>query len=147
MFRIRALKTTGFIFLLSIAACGRQKHIENGLEFRDWLVVKPIVAGSGTVAYGSIRNTSATPQTLRKVDLACAESAELHETQTDGGRARMVPLGTPVIAPGESLLFEPGRKHIMVMRTKPDIGEKCTAVFTFDATTARFAVPVREREK
>lgn len=131
----------------ALTACSRQKHDENGLEFRDWLVVKPIVAGSGTVAYGSIRNTSATPQTLRKVELACAESAELHETLTDGGRARMVPLGTPAIAAGETLLFEPGRKHIMVMRTAPDIGEKCAAVFTFDATTARFTVPVRDREK
>ncbi len=139
------------LYVIAVAAtagaCSRQKHDENGLEFRDWLVVKPIVSGSGTVAYGSIRNTSATPQTLRKAEFACAASAELHETLTDGGRARMVSLGTPAIAPGETLLFEPGRKHIMVMRTAPDIGEKCAAVFTFDAATVRFAVPVREREK
>lgn len=132
---------------VALTACSRQKHVENGLEFRDWLVVKPIVAGSGTVAYGSIRNTSASPRTLKKVEFTCAESAELHETLTDGGRARMVPLGTPAVAPRETLLFEPGHKHIMVMHTKPDLAKTCDAVFTFDATTARFAMPVRDREK
>lgn|GEM_PF-2703026 len=132
------------IFLL--LACGRQKHSENGLEFRDWLVVKPVVAGAGTVAYGTIRNTSATPRTLQKVELACAESAELHETVTTGDRARMLSLGTPVIAPGETLVFAPGAKHIMVMRTQKDVGETCNAVFTVDASAARFAIPVRPRE-
>ncbi len=132
---------------LTAAACSRQKHIENGLEFRDWILVKPRIAGSGTVAYGSIRNTSASARLLKDVELACAESAELHETLTDGGRARMAPLGAPTIAAGETLVFEPGHKHIMVMRSKPDIGEKCDAVFTFDTATARFAMPVREREK
>lgn len=132
---------------LAAIGCNRQKHSENGLEFRDWIIVKPVVAGAGTVAYGSIRNTSATPRTLQKVELACAESAELHETLTTGDRARMTPLGTPVIAAGETLVFEPGHKHIMVMRSKPDMGEKCDAVFTFDTTAARFAIPVRDREK
>lgn len=131
---------------IATMGCNRQKHSENGLEFRDWIVVKPVVAGAGTVAYGTIRNTSATARTLQKIELACAESAELHETVTTGDRARMQPLGTPAIAPGETLFFSPGAKHIMVMRTQKEIGEACNAVFTFDKTTARFAIPVRPRE-
>lgn len=135
------------VFSVSAIACSRQKHVENGLEFRDWLVVRPIVPGGGTVAYGSIRNTSALPRTLSKVEFSCAESSDLHETLTDGGRARMVPLGRPVIGPGETLLFEPGHKHVMVMGTKADLGKTCDAVFTLEAISARFGVPVREREK
>lgn len=145
------MKTAKMLLLASCVAltgtgCSRQKHSENGLEFRDWIIVKPVVAGAGTVAYGTIRNTSATLRTLQKVELACAESAELHETVTTGDRARMLPLGTPGIAAGETLIFAPGAKHIMVMRTQKEIGDTCNAVFTFDTATARFAMPVRPRE-
>lgn len=145
------MKTAKMLLLGSCLAltgigCSRQKHSENGLEFRDWLVVKPVVAGAGTVAYGTIRNTSATPRTLQKVELSCAEIAELHETVTTGDRARMLPLGTPGIAAGETLVFAPGAKHIMVMGTRKEIGETCNAVFTFDTAAARFAIPVRPRE-
>ncbi len=128
-------------------SCSRQKHSEDGLEFRDWLIVKPLVAGAGTVAYGTIRNTSPTPRILQKAEVTCASSAELHETMITGDRARMAPLGTPTIAAGETLVFEPGHKHIMVMGTRPDMGDACEVVLTLDAKPMRFKVPVGPREK
>lgn len=139
----RLLKALPLAFMLS---CGGQKHVEKGLEFRNWFVVKPVAGATGSVAYGQIKNTSAERMTLAKADFNCAGSTELHETVTADGRARMVPLGEIGLDPGGSVIFEPGHKHIMLMRLK-ETGENCAAVFTFSQTTVQFNVPVKAREK
>lgn len=133
--------------LLILAACGSQKHREAGLLFKDWYVVKPVVAGAGSVAYGSITNEGAAPQVLKKVEFACAASADLHETLTDASRARMVSLPSVALAAGETVLFEPGHKHVMLQQLTVPAEEKCAVVFGFETAPVKFSVPVRERKK
>jgi copper(I)-binding protein len=149
-FRGWRVSVAGFIQVLglfSLVACGSQKHREAGLLFKDWYVVKPLAAGSGSVAYGTITNESTAPQTLKKADFSCAAAAELHETITDGNRARMVPLPSLTLAAGETAVFEPGHKHAMLEKLTLPADEKCGATFTFETTSVRFSIPIRERKK
>lgn len=137
----------GFTTILAAGACGGQKHSEGGLEFRNWYVVKPIVAGSGSVAYGNIRNKSGLVKTLTAADFACAASTALHETRVIGDRASMSPLSPVEIADGATVDFEPGHKHIMLGPIKAEATESCDVSFTLSGAAIRFKIPVKPREK
>lgn len=135
------------LLIFTVTGCSRQKHREGNLLFKDWYVVKPVAAGLGSVAYGTIANEGISPQILRQAAFGCAASADLHETVEAAGRMRMQALPAITLAPGETTVFEPGHKHIMLGQLNIPADEKCEAVFTFESGTARFAVPVRERRK
>lgn len=141
------------LFILSLAltplflGCSSQKYRERHLLFKNWYVVKPLAAGLGSVAYGTITNEGISPQILKQAAFGCAASADLHETVEAAGRMRMQALPAITLAPGETTVFEPGHKHIMLGQLNIPADEKCEAVFTFESGTARFAVPVRERRK
>jgi copper(I)-binding protein len=148
MFRMVSWLPTALLagLLILFAGCG-QRYTEKGLEFRDWYVVKPVVTGSGSVAYGAIRNKSGAAVTLTGADFACAASTSLHETIVTGDRVRMTPLPAMEIQDGAKLAFEPGHKHVMLGALKPETAETCEATFLFGATTAKFKMPVKPREK
>lgn len=140
-------------FVLSLAlttlfaACAKQKHREGNLLLKDWYVVKPVAAGLGSVAYGTITNEGISPQILKQAAFGCAASADLHETIESGGRMRMQALPAITISAGETAVFEPGHKHVMLGQLKFPADEKCEAVLTFESGPVRFPVPVKEREK
>lgn len=136
------------VFLgIAVCACSGQKHREGGLLFKNWYVVKPYVAGGGSVAYGMITNESANTQTLKGVDFNCAAGTALHETITTGDRATMSGLPEITIAAGESVVFEPGHKHVMLTGIKNTDERVCPAGFRFDSTRVQFEVPVKPRQK
>ncbi len=137
----------GFLVLFLGTACRGQKHTEQGLEFRGWFVVKPVVAGAGSVAYGEIRNKSGAAKTLTGADFSCAASTTLHETIVTGDRVSMVPLPATEIPDGALLAFEPGHKHVMLGALKPEAQEFCEAKLVFGATAVSFKVPIKPREK
>ena len=145
--RPRVLGRALYLALLIAVGCGFQKHSEAGLVFKNWYVIKPVVAGSGSVAYGTIKNESAAPQILKKVEFGCAAGSELHETITEGSRVRMAPLPPLTIHPGDFSLFEPGHKHVMLQKIEIPGDGKCPAVFTFESAVVRFSVSIRERQK
>lgn len=136
-----------FALIAGFTSCGGQRHTEQGLDFRDWFVVKPVATGTGSVAYGVIRNKSGTPKNLTGADFACAASTALHETIVAGDRVRMMPLPATEIPDGASLAFEPGHKHVMLGVLKPETTETCDATFLFGATAVKFKMPVKPREK
>ena len=47
----------------------------------------------------------------------------IHRTVEEGGVSRMRPAGKLVLAPGESLRFEPGGLHLMLMRPLKPLAE------------------------
>lgn len=47
----------------------------------------------------------------------------IHRTVEEGGVSRMRPAGKLVLAPGESLRFEPGGLHLMLMRPLQPLAE------------------------
>ncbi|HNN01856.1 MAG TPA: copper chaperone PCu(A)C [Turneriella sp.] len=127
--------------------CSGQKYTEGGLVFRNWYLVKPVAGATGSVGYGKITNTTASPVTLTAANLACAEKTMLHETRELSGRVTMVHLEAVQLKPAETIEFRPGQKHLMVSGIKGDIGERCDAMFEFAAQKIRFPMPVRERRE
>jgi copper(I)-binding protein len=64
--------------------------------------------------YLTLRNVSAKPVVLIGVQSPVASHAMLHETKVEGGQSRMRAHDQLVIAPGQTVRFEPGGLHVML---------------------------------
>ncbi len=69
-------------------------------------------------AYLTLRNTSAKPIVVTGVHSPLAAHAMIHETSLEGGQSRMRAREQVVLAPGQTLKFEPGGLHIMLSGLK-----------------------------
>jgi periplasmic copper chaperone A len=71
--------------------------------------------GSDVAAvYLTLRNPSAKPIIIIGVESSVASHAMIHETKTESGQSRMRPHEQLVIAPGQTVKFEPGGLHVML---------------------------------
>ena len=68
-----------------------------------------------TAAFFTIKNITDNVLTLKKLSTPNAEKAEMHETQEQAGQMQMRKLDALTIKPGETVVFEPNGKHIMLM--------------------------------
>ena len=74
------------------------------------------VPGSDVAAaYLTLRNPTKQPVTIVSIESPLAEHAMIHETKTVGGQSQMRPHEQLVIAPGQTVKFEPGGLHVMLM--------------------------------
>jgi copper(I)-binding protein len=79
--------------------------------------VTPPRPGAGMSAgYLDITNNSREPLVITHVTSPEFGKVELHETTVEDGVARMRPLDSLVVPPGETVVFERGGKHLMLMR-------------------------------
>ncbi len=80
-----------------------------------WMRPAPIAGGTGAV-YLTVTNHTDMDDLLQRVTTTAATTAELHETINDNNVMRMEPRpeGLPLPA-GETLVLEPGGKHIMLV--------------------------------
>jgi copper(I)-binding protein len=92
-----------------------------------WVRAMPPVAKS-TAAYGRITNLGDTATVITGASAAFAGKAELHETRTEAGMAKMVAVMPMRLAPGESRTLAPGGLHLMLMQLArvPSSGEVVT---------------------
>jgi hypothetical protein len=125
------MRTAAALALIAalVSACGGQKTEANSEKAASCAASdsgKPTASGawireqadaSGmTAAYFTLCNASASPVTLTGLSTPAAGLVELHNTTRDNdGVVSMAPTGDIVIAPGESLVFEPGGQHAMLM--------------------------------
>jgi len=89
------------------------------------------MAGAG---YFTLTNTGDQADTLLAVE-ADFPRVMLHETVMDGDVARMQHLMSVPIAPGETVAFEPGGKHVMFMGLNGDpfeLGEEIPGALVFE---------------
>ena len=96
--------------LISIAGTARAELLVSGLWVRSMPPNQTMTAG-----YGVITNTGSKAITLSGASSAIAARVEFHESVRDGDSVRMVPMGTPTLAPGEKLELIPGGAHLMLM--------------------------------
>ncbi|CAM4046173.1 copper chaperone PCu(A)C [Palleronia rufa] len=98
------------------------------------------------VAYMAILNPSDEPVTLTGLRTDLAERSEIHLTATDGqGVSSMTPAGDIAIAPGETVLLQPGGLHAMLMQLRRPMqdGESFALTLTFsDGGEATVEVPI-----
>jgi periplasmic copper chaperone A len=81
-----------------------------GIAVSGVRIALPPVAGNPAALYFSLANAASAPARLVAVDVAGADKAEMH--QTAGGAMKSLP--SVDLAPGASVSFAPGGKHVMV---------------------------------
>lgn len=96
--------------------------------------IPPLVPGRQMgAAYLQFTNNSSEDIRITRVDSPQLESVEMHESLLDNDIARMVQLPEVVIPAGQSLLFEPGGKHLM-LRYPETLPTHVTLRFFADST-------------
>ena len=68
-----------------------------------------------SAAYGILMNHGDQTVTLSAVSSEISATAEMHEVIADGDQRRMAELESIDIAPHQTLIFEPGGRHIMLL--------------------------------
>ncbi len=86
-----------------------------GISVADGWMALPGVSGNPGAVYFSIANGTDAQVTIRAASVLGAESAMLHETAEWSHQVDMQELFQQPVAAGETLVFEPGGKHVMAM--------------------------------
>ena len=85
------------------------------LHWRDAWVRSLPPGVAVTAAYGSLMNHGSDTVTIVNVTSTTGTEAQMHDVIVDGDQRKMTQLNSVGIAPGESLVFEPGGRHIMLL--------------------------------
>ena len=96
-----------------VAACSAERA---PLVATDVIVKRPMPGMQMTAGYLTFSNNSSQAITLTHVMSPQFGAVEMHESVVEDGMARMYPLGDLTILAGTSVKFEPGGKHLMLMR-------------------------------
>lgn len=109
--------------------------------------VAPAGMPNGAV-YFTLQNGTDQPLHLQSATTDVADALSFHETVDDQGVMRMIAQPDGFVVPaGESLVLEPGSKHLMLekLRTPLVAGEQFTLTLTFaDAAPLTLTVPVMD---
>lgn len=108
-----------------------------------WIRQTP-VAELPTAAYFQVHNESHLTLELTGVQTDAFERAELRQTVTGDGPARMLTISSVPIAPGDTQAFAPGGYHVLLAEPTQElaVGSDITLSFLF-GRDGRSAVPCR----
>ncbi|MHA6333568.1 copper chaperone PCu(A)C [Qipengyuania sp. CAU 1752] len=115
---------------LALAACNDGVPDENALEqqARSDISIEaarlalPPVSGNPAALYFELGNDGAEPLALLGVTVTQADSAIMHDIVREDGAVRMVDMSPAMLASGQTVTFEPGGRHVMVMGLDPAVG-------------------------
>lgn len=82
--------------------------------------------------YFTLTNTGKTARSLIGVSAAGYALSHLHQSAEADGVATMTMVHQVDIAPGQSIAFEQGGLHVMLMRPEASLSEGGTVVFTLE---------------
>ena len=116
--------------LVVAAACS---GTDAPLVASDVVIKKPMPGMHMSAGYFTLTNNGDEPLTITHVSSPQFEAVEMHETIVEDGISRMKPLGDLAIPPSSSVVFEPGGKHLMLMRPRDDLETVSLAIHTGDA--------------
>ena len=105
---------TALICLLS-TGLSAVSHAGEMLHWRDAWVRSMPPGAQVSAAYGMLMNHGDQTVTLATVSSGISGAAEMHGVIADGDQRRMMQLESIDIAPHETLIFEPGGLHIMLL--------------------------------
>ena len=98
--------------LMMLAACSAWAQSPTLVARDAWTRQTP---GSDVAAvYLTLQNPTKQPITVVSIASSAASMAMIHETRTEGGISKMRAHEQLVIAPGETIKFEPGGLHVML---------------------------------
>jgi copper(I)-binding protein len=113
-----------------LAACSVEKA---PLVATDMAIARPLPGMQMTAAYLTLTNNTTQAITITRVASPNFESVEMHESVLEDGMARMYLLEDVTILAGASIRFEPGGKHLMLLRPTGTID---SVVLEFHASEA-----------
>ena len=136
------MKRSLFIIALAlVAACGSDAP---PLVASD-VVVKPPMPGMQMAAgYLTLRNNSSEEIVIDRVTSPQFGKVEMHETVIEGGVARMSALGQVVLPAGSAVEFEPGGKHLMLMRPGDNLDSVALEFHSGDSIVLTVSVSIGE---
>ena len=129
----KRLRSVGIALLLAFGSA----HAAGKLTVTDaWIREAP--PGTDMLAgYATLTNSGDQPIILLTVQSDAFHMASLHETIIDKGVSKMHELHRLVIAAGQTVMLQPGGKHLMLMDPRKDIvaGERIEMMFLLDDGT------------
>ncbi len=105
------------ILLLFLGACSGNRV---PLMATDVAVSRPKPGMRVSAGYITLSNNTSETITITRVTSPEFESVEMHESILEDGISRMYALDEVTIAAGQKVAFEPGGKHLMLMRPTSD---------------------------
>jgi len=118
----RAVSKT-MMLLLTIAWAGSPIAAEEMLHWQGAWVRSLPPGAEVTAAYGTLMNHGAEVVSITNISSTLGNEAQMHDVMSEGDQRRMVHLPSVDIAPGESLLFQPGGRHIMLIGVTETLAE------------------------
>jgi len=109
--------------------------------------IRPGAEKMATALYFTLENVGEQPDTLYNIDSDVSKTIQIHETYSIGDVMGMREIGKIIIEPESSVKFEPGGKHIMVMKLRRDIkkGDEIEFILYFKQAGEKIiTVPVRK---
>lgn len=114
-----------------LAMFGSACSIEHApLVATDVTIRQPMPGMQMTAGYLTLTNNTTQAIKITQVTSPQFGSVEMHESVIEDGMARMYPLGELTVLAGKAVQFEPGGKHLMLMRP---VGEFETVTLDFYA--------------
>ena len=110
--------TLALLSALLMVACSQTQA---PLSASDVVVTQSVPGMPMSAGYFKLTNNSGQAISISHVTSPQFASVQMHETIIKDEVARMVALETLVLQPGETVSFEPGGKHPMLMRPVDDI--------------------------
>ncbi len=130
-----------FVVVGLLAACSVEK---TPLVATDVDISRPIPGMQMTAAYFTLTNNTTQPIKITRVTSPEFESVEMHESVLEDGMTRMYALGDLTILAGAIVNFEPGGKHLMLMRPITDVDTVTLEFYAGKAIVLTVAVPYKE---
>ena len=110
--------TLAVLSALLMMACSQ---VQAPLTASDVVVTRSVPGMLMSAGYFELTNNSRQAISISHVTSPQFASVQMHETIIKDEVARMVPLEILNLPPGETVSFEPGGKHLMLMRPADDI--------------------------
>jgi copper(I)-binding protein len=98
--------------LMAVIACSVMAQAPTLIVLDAW--TRQVPGSDVAAAYLTLRNPTTKPVTIVGVESTVAEHAMIHETKTVSGQSQMRPHEQLIIAPGQTVKFEPGGLHVML---------------------------------
>ena len=125
------------IYLLS-AGLSSASHANEMLHWKDAWVRSMPPGAQVSAAYGMLMNHGDQTVTLSAVSSEISSTAEMHEVIADGDQRGMAELESIDIAPHQTLIFEPGGRHIMLLDiSAPPIEGETVEICAISAASTR----------
>jgi copper(I)-binding protein len=106
--------------LLMLVACQQDQGPDVGI--RDVEIYAPVPGSMTGVAYFVIDNNGSDLIVIESARSAQFDTVEIHETRVEDGVSRMRPVTSVNLPAGESVAFQPGGKHLMLMAPGEGVG-------------------------